>query len=83
LTILSIPISFYYNYTVAYSIIGILAILSRLISMILLQKLYNTPSEELYLTGDGFLCLIRTALIFIFVECVLIFEKCHYYLTKK
>lgn len=81
ITIFSIPLSFYYYHPIAYSVIGILAILSRFLSMIWLQKIYNTPSDELYLTPDGFLCFLRTALVFIFIECVLIFEKYHYYLT--
>lgn len=45
LTAISMSVWFYHSYSVVYSVIGVLALLSRLISIILLHKLYNSPSE--------------------------------------
>lgn len=51
--------------------------------MVLLAKLNNAPTEDFYLVERGFETMLRAAIMFACVSCVLVFEKCHYFKTKK
>lgn len=54
----------YYYHTKWYLCAAILAVVSRIGAMIAISKVNGEPSEEFYLTEDGFLGLLQSALIF-------------------
>jgi hypothetical protein len=64
LAIASLIPKIYYNYTVAYVAIAVFAIILRIVGMIALNRSNDSQSEEFYMTEDGFICFMQSALVF-------------------
>lgn len=80
---LSIPLRFYYSHWMTYFFLGSVSIAGRAAAIAWLIFLNLQVSDSLFITQDGYAGLLRTSLIFLILQSVLIFEKCKYYRTKK
>lgn len=82
-TVLSISLTFYYYHSNLYFISAGLSILTRIIIISFLVVLNYSTSDELFLTQDGYATMMRTNLIFLILQAVLVLEKHKFYRTKK
>lgn len=83
LAAISIPPKVYYYHSNVFLFLSTIAIAVRIGSLIILHRLNDSPSEEFYLTEDGYVSFMQTALVFAALNCLLLYEKTHYYRTKK
>lgn len=80
---LSIPLRFYYNHWIVYNCLAGTSIASRAVALAWIIILNLEVSDQFFITQDGYAVLLRTSLIFLILQSVLIFEKCKFYRTRK
>lgn len=82
-TVLSIPLTFYYYHWRIYFVLAALSIAGRVAAIIWVVVINFSTSDQLFLTEDGYVSLVRTSLIFLALQAVLIFEKNKFYRTRR
>lgn len=80
---LSLPTSFYFKHWIIYNIIGLLSLVGRVTMLIWIMILNFEISDELFMTQEGYAGLMRTSLIFLILQAILIYEKCNFFRTQK
>ena len=70
---LSISIRIYYNYPKTFHVSALLSILSRAAAIIMIVRLNNEVSDQIYITEEGYLKLFRNSAVFILMQIALIY----------
>lgn len=70
---LSISIRFYYYYPTTFHVLALFSIVSRTTAIIMIVKLNNEVSDQIFITEEGYLKLFRNAIVFILMQIALIY----------
>jgi hypothetical protein len=78
LSVISLVRRVYIYHPCVFMTVGVVCVASRFLSMIVIARLNTSYYDDFYMSEHTFTYLLRTALLFLAIGGILIYEKCHY-----